>query len=510
MAFSASFVLTIPLIEEIVMQDAIIAVDQGTTSCRAVLYDATGKPIDMAQEEFRQVYPKPGWVEHDAEEIWNTQWRVLRLLLDRYRGAYRFAALGITNQRETTVLWDRRTGKPVSPAIVWQDRRTADICERLKREGFESHVRSRTGLVIDAYFSATKIAWILERQPQVREDAEKGHIAFGTMDSWLIWNLTKGRVHATDASNASRTMLFDIVAGSWDPVLLEALDIPASLLPEVRSSAGDFGHFEYEGLSIPIRGVAGDQQAALFGQGGMEPGTAKNTYGTGCFLLMSTGEKFCTSRSGLLTTIAWKIDGRIEYALEGSVFVAGAAIQWLRDGLGIIQTAPESEAIARQARSTEGIIVVPAFTGLGAPYWDMYARGAIFGLTRDTRRAEIVKATLESLAYQTRDILDAMQEDAGCRLKRLRVDGGASANDMLMQFQADILGAAVERPGRIEATAFGAACLAGKACGLWDHTGPKAPTRIDRVFRPEMTEDERERRYMIWKKAVSRTLGWAE
>ncbi|MEW6259467.1 MAG: glycerol kinase GlpK [Thermodesulfobacteriota bacterium] len=492
------------------MQDAVIAVDQGTTSCRAVLYDAAGKTIDMVQEEFRQYYPQPGWVEHDAEEIWHTQWGVLKALLDRYRDSYRFAAVGITNQRETTVLWDRRTGKPVSPAIVWQDRRTADICERLKREGLEAHVRRCTGLVIDAYFSATKISWILEQHRHVREAAEKGHIAFGTIDSWLIWNLTNGRVHATDPSNASRTMLFDIVAGTWDPVLLETLDIPESILPQVRPSAGDFGHFEYEGLSIPIRGVAGDQQAALFGQGGLEPGTAKNTYGTGCFLLMSTGERLCTSQSGLLTTIAWGIDGRIEYALEGSVFVAGAAIQWLRDGLRIIETAPESETIAQQARSTEGIVVVPAFAGLGAPYWDMYARGAIFGLTRDTRRAEIVKATLESLAFQTRDILDAMQEDAGFRLKRLRVDGGASANDMLMQFQADILGSVVERPGRIEATAFGAACLAGMACGLWDRKGPKASTRIDRIFLPEMAEAEREKRYRIWKKAVSRTLGWVD
>ncbi len=492
------------------MQDAVIAVDQGTTSCRAVLYDATGRAVDMVQEEFRQYYPQPGWVEHDAQEIWDTQWRVLKRLLDRYREPYRFAALGITNQRETTVLWDRRTGKPVAPAIVWQDRRTAYLCERLKREGLEDHVRSRTGLVIDAYFSATKIAWILEQHPHVRKAADEGHIAFGTVDCWLVWNLTKGRVHATDASNASRTMLFDIVAGAWDSVLLETLDIPASILPEVRSSAGDFGHFEYDGRSIPIRGVAGDQQAALFGQGGLEPGTAKNTYGTGCFLLMSTGERFCTSRSGLLTTIAWEIDGRIAYALEGSVFVAGAAIQWLRDGLGMIETASASETIAQQARSTEGIVVVPAFAGLGAPYWDMYARGAIFGLTRDTGRAEIVKATLESLAFQTRDILDAMQEDAGCRLKRLRVDGGASANDMLMQFQADILGAAVERPGRLEATAFGAACLAGMASGLWERTGPTASTRIDRVFLPEMTEIERERRYRIWKKAVSRTLGWVD
>ena len=467
--------------------------------------------MGLAQREFAQHYPKPGWVEHDPLEIWKTQRSMLLQVMREHRvKAGDIAAIGITNQRETTVIWDRDTGKPVHNAIVWQDRRTAPICEQLKSRGLEKYIRQSTGLVVDAYFSGTKIKWLLDNVRGVRERANKGRLLFGTIDTWLIWNLTKGKVHTTDYSNASRTMLYNIRKLSWDQKLLKALNIPASLLPQVRNSSGDFGSFELDGINIPILGVAGDQQAALFGQGCFEKGMTKNTYGTGCFLLMNTGSRPFVSKSGLLTTIAWGLDGRVEYALEGSVLIAGAAIQWLRDGLKIIGSAKESEALALKAAGSDEVVVVPAFAGLGAPYWDMYARGAIFGLTRGTGREHIVKATLESLAFQTRDVLSAMQKDTGLRPRKLRVDGGACANNFLMQFQADILGTPVERPKVIESTAYGAACLAGIAAGLWKKEEITGRKEIGRTFRPSMTHAVREKRYAKWKKAVKRSMKWLD
>jgi len=467
--------------------------------------------VGLAQREFAQHYPKPGWVEHDPLEIWKTQRSMLLQVMREHRvKAGDIAAIGITNQRETTVIWDRDTGKPVHNAIVWQDRRTAPIFEQLKSRGLEKYIRQSTGLVVDAYFSGTKIKWLLDNVRGVRERANKGRLLFGTIDTWLIWNLTKGKVHTTDYSNASRTMLYNIRKLSWDQKLLKALNIPASLLPQVRNSSGDFGSFELDGINIPILGVAGDQQAALFGQGCFEKGMTKNTYGTGCFLLMNTGSRPFVSKSGLLTTIAWGLDGRVEYALEGSVLIAGAAIQWLRDGLKIIGSAKESEALALKAAGSDEVVVVPAFAGLGAPYWDMYARGAIFGLTRGTGREHIVKATLESLAFQTRDVLSAMQKDTGLRPRKLRVDGGACANNFLMQFQADILGTPVERPKVIESTAYGAACLAGIAAGLWKKEEITGRKEIGRTFRPSMTHAVREKRYAKWKKAVKRSMKWLD
>ncbi|NNK84907.1 MAG: glycerol kinase GlpK, partial [Desulfobacterales bacterium] len=485
----------------------VIALDQGTTSSRAVLFNSQGIVEGITQKEFTQHFPRPGWVEHDPMEIWDSQWEVFNQLVSQQKiKPSDIAAIGITNQRETTVVWDKNSGEPVFNAIVWQDRRTASICESLKSDGLEEYIRRTTGLVIDAYFSGTKIKWILDHIKGARQRAEKGELLFGTIDTWLIWKLTNEKVHATDYSNASRTLLYDIRQLKWDPKLLKALDIPDKMLPEVRDSSGNFGELEYKGEKIPITGVAGDQQAALFGQTCFEEGMAKNTYGTGCFLLMNTGEEFVLSQSGLVTTIAWGIDGHIQYALEGSIFIAGAAIQWLRDGLKIIDSAPASEKLAIQAGDAEGVYVVPAFVGLGAPHWDMYARGAILGLTRDTGREHIVKATLESLAFQTRDVLDAMQKDSGIELKKMQVDGGASANNFLMQFQADILGADVERPEVIESTAQGAAYLAGMAVGLWEKDQIAGNRRIDQTFSPLIDESKRQALYTGWQKAVKRSM----
>ena len=490
----------------------ILSLDQGTTSSRAILFDEHGKICAMEQQEFPQIFPKPGWVEHDPMAIWESQLQVAQeVIRNNAVDPSQITAIGITNQRETTVVWNKVTGKPVNNAIVWQDRRTASFCDILKAEGLESYVRENTGLVIDAYFSGTKVRYILEETPGARDMAEKGELLFGTVDSWLIWKLTGGKIHATDYSNASRTMIFNIRSLEWDQRLLSRLDIPDSILPEVRSSSGSFGETEPSlfGTAIPISGVAGDQQAALFGQACFDPGMAKNTYGTGCFMLMNTGQELVHSKSGLLTTIAWGIDGEITYALEGSVFIAGAAIQWLRDGLEIIETSPQSELIAAEVEHTDGVYVVPAFAGLGAPYWDMYARGAIFGLTRGTNRSHLVRATLESLAYQTKDVLDAMEKDAGIQLNRLRVDGGASANNLLMEFQADILDVIVERPKIVETTALGAAYLAGIAAGVWKIGEVVNQWKIDKTFRADMEESKRGKLLNGWKKAVERSLNWA-
>ncbi|HYG17848.1 MAG TPA: glycerol kinase GlpK, partial [Ohtaekwangia sp.] len=485
--------------------------DQGTTSSRAVLFDEEGAIKGIAQQEFRQIFPQSGWVEHDPLEIVKTQLGMLsRVLQENNIKPSEIAALGITNQRETAVVWNRRTGQPVYNAIVWQDKRTAPLCEDLKRRGLEDHVREYTGLVIDSYFSATKVSWILDNVAGVRAMAEKGELAFGTIDSWLIWNMTGGSVHVTDYTNASRTMIYNIRELTWDQKLLKALNIPASMLPEVRPSAHHFGDFMLDGHVIPITGVAGDQQAALFGQACFDPGMAKNTYGTGCFMLMNTGSDIQRSKSGLITTIAWGLQGKVEYALEGSVFIAGAAVQWLRDSMHLIDQSKDSEYFAAKALGSNDVYVVPAFAGLGAPYWDMYARGAIFGLTRDTGKDHIIKATLESLAYQTKDILNAMQEDAGLKLASLKVDGGASANNMLMQFQADILGTDVERPEVIESTALGAAYLAAIQIGLWKKSDIMSNRKIQKCFKPRMSSSVREKLYRGWQKAVKRTMGWGK
>ncbi|MBS1508211.1 MAG: glycerol kinase GlpK [Bacteroidetes bacterium] len=489
----------------------IIALDQGTTSSRAVLFDQQGAIVAIEQKEFRQIFPQPGWVEHDPIEIFSTQHEVLAKLIAKNKiAASSIAAIGITNQRETTVVWNRKTGEPIHNALVWQDKRTASICEELKNKGLADYVRDNTGLVIDSYFSATKIKWILDHVSGARQLAEAGELAFGTIDTWLIWKLTNGKVHVTDYSNASRTMLFNIRDLNWDEKLLQSLDIPKSMLPEVKPSAFAFGEWELEGKKIPIAGVAGDQQAALFGQACFEKGMAKNTYGTGCFMLMNTGEKIQFSKNGLITTIAWGLGGKVEYALEGSVFIAGAAVQWLRDSLHLIDQSKDSEYFAAKALGSNEVYVVPAFAGLGAPYWDMYARGAIFGLTRDTGKDHIIKATLESLAYQTKDILNAMQEDAGVQLSVLKVDGGACANNILMQFQADILGSEVERPEVIESTALGAAYLAGIQIGLWKKEDIVANRKIQKRFVPQMETSVREKLYYGWKKAVERTKGWID
>jgi glycerol kinase len=489
----------------------IIALDQGTTSSRAVLVNEKAEIKGIEQREFTQIFPQPGWVEHDPREILKTQLGVLSDLIEEHKLKQESViALGITNQRETTVVWDRKTGTPVYNAIVWQDKRTASICEELKSRGLTDYVRQNTGLVIDSYFSGTKIKWILDNVEGARAKANKGELAFGTIDTWLIWNLTGGNVHATDVTNASRTMIYNIKDLKWDEKLLKELDIPKSMLPEVKSSANHFGDAEVNGMKIPINGVAGDQQAALFGQACFEPGMAKNTYGTGCFMLMNTGSKMQFSKNGLITTIAWSLDNKVEYALEGSVFIAGAAIQWLRDSLHMIDESKDSEYFALKALGSNDVYVVPAFAGLGAPYWDMYARGAIFGLTRDSEKEHIIKATLESLAYQTKDILNAMQEDAGVKLAILKVDGGASANNMLMQFQADILGAEVERPKVIESTAMGAAYLAGIQAGLWKKSDIVSNRVIERKFNSTMETGVREKLYKGWKKAVERTMGWIE
>jgi len=492
-------------------QKYILALDQGTTSSRAILFDEHGKIAGVTQKEFTQIFPQGGWVEHDAMEIWATQWGVVEELLQK-KGvkADQLAAIGITNQRETTVVWDKNTGQPVYNAIVWQDKRTAPICDDLINKGLEEYVRNNTGLVVDSYFSGTKVKWILDNVTGARQKAEAGDLIFGTIDTWLIWKLTGGKVHATDYSNASRTMVYNIRELKWDEKLLEALSIPSSMLPEVRNSSGDFGVVDSSLLNSPvsITGVAGDQQAALFGQACFEKGMAKNTYGTGCFMLMNTGTEFVASNNGLLTTLAWGIDGKVEYALEGSVFIAGAAIQWLRDGLKLIDSAPDSEFFAMKNNSSDGVYVVPAFTGLGAPYWDMYARGAIFGLTRGTDKSHLIRATLESLAYQTKDVLGAMEQDAGQPLTTLRVDGGACANNLLMQFQADILGVDVERPQIIETTALGAAYLAGIAVGYYTMDNIKTHWLIDKKFSSAMDDSTRKTLYAGWQKAVKRTMDW--
>ncbi|MGA2083680.1 MAG: glycerol kinase GlpK [Holophaga sp.] len=492
----------------------ILALDQGTTSSRAILFDHSGRSVGTAQKEFAQIYPNPGWVEHDPMEIWSTQTDVAREALARAgAGPEEVAALGITNQRETTIVWDRATGRPVHNAIVWQCRRTAAICDELKARGLEEYVRENTGLVLDAYFSGTKVKWILDHVPGARERARDGELLFGNVDTWLIWNLTGRRVHCTDYSNASRTLLFNIKDLAWDRTLLEALDIPAAMLPEVRPSSCVYGETapELEGLAgIPIAGDAGDQQAALFGQACFSPGMAKNTYGTGCFMLMHTGARRVRSTRGLLTTIAWGVDGQVEYALEGSIFVAGAAVQWLRDELKLIDHAAQSETLAASVPDTAGVYLVPAFVGLGAPYWDMYARGVLVGLTRGVGRNHIVRATLEAIAYQTRDVLTAMQEDSGITLKALKVDGGAVPNNFLMQFQADVLGVPVDRPRVTETTALGAAYLAGLATGFWkDRTEIAAKWEVDRTFMPVMDPAVRDRLYAGWKRAVERARGWA-
>ena len=489
----------------------ILSLDQGTTSSRAILFDHDGNIVGVQQQEFTQIYPRPGWVEHNAVEIWRSQREVVRELLRAHPGALdRIEGIGITNQRETTLVWDRHTGQPIHNAIVWQDRRTAAFCDQLKADGHEDYIRRTTGLVVDAYFSGTKINWLLDNVAGARERAERGDLLFGTMDTWLIWKMTGGRVHVTDYSNASRTLLYNIRELKWDEKLLELMNIPAAMLPQVKPSSEVYGQTDQDlfGREIPIAGIAGDQQAALFGQGCYEIGMAKNTYGTGCFMLMNTGTEAVASKNGLLTTIAWGVDGKVQYALEGSVFIAGAAIQWLRDGLKMIDESPDSEYFADKVDSTDGVVVVPAFAGLGAPYWDMYARGAIFGLTRGTGKEHLIRATLESLAYQVRDVLDAMEADSGKSLETLRVDGGASANDFLMQFQSDLLHTPVERPKVRETTALGAAYLAGLATGFWTMDDLVKKRQLDRRFEPRMDQEKRERLYRRWQRAVERTKGW--
>lgn len=493
----------------------IMSLDQGTTSSRAILFDKEGNIVSSSQKEFTQYYPKPGWVEHNAMEIWGSQSGVMREVIETNSiKPEEVAAIGITNQRETTVVWDKHTGKPIYNAIVWQCRRTSAICDKLKREGYDTKIKEKTGLLIDAYFSGTKIKWILDNVEGAREKAENGDLLFGTIDTWLIWNLTRGKVHVTDYSNAARTMLYNIKELKWDDEILELLDIPKSMLPEVKPSSYIYGYTDetmLAGAQIPISGCAGDQQSALFGQTCFEEGSAKNTYGTGCFMLMNTGEKMVESKNGLLTTIAWGVDGKVEYALEGSIFIAGAAIQWLRDELKILYNAKQSEFYAKSVEDTNGVYVVPAFAGLGAPYWDMYARGAIMGLTRGANREHLVRATLESIAYQVKDILEAMQEDSGIDLKGLKVDGGASANDFLMQFQSDILDVNINRPKVVETTALGAAYLAGLAVGFYENKDDiKNSWIIEKEFTPNMSDNKRKVLYKGWKRAVQRSLEWAK
>ena len=495
------------------MQQFILALDQGTTSSRAILFNKQGTIIGVEQEEFTQIYPKPGWVEHDPIEIWSTQLAVAKKVLNRNQVTVeQIAAIGITNQRETTVIWDKNTGRPIHNAIVWQDRRTARICDDLKEQGLAPYFKENTGLVVDAYFSGTKVKWLLDQVDGARAKAENGDLLFGTIDTWLIWNLTRGNLHITDYTNASRTLLYNIKSLDWDAKILETLNIPEAILPEVKPSSTVYGHTDEAlfGKAIPIAGIAGDQQAALFGQACIQPGMAKNTYGTGCFMLMNTGTRPVQSDSGLLTTIALGMDGKVTYALEGSIFIAGAAVQWLRDGLKIIDESPDSEFYAMKVPDTGGVYVVPAFAGLGAPYWDMYARGAIFGLTRGTSKSHLIRATLESLAYQTKDVLMAMEKDSGIPLSRLRVDGGASANNLLMQFQADILNVEVERPAVIETTALGAAYLAGLAVGYWQLNEITDNWNRDALFIPKMEEAGRNKLYNGWQKAVKRSMAWEE
>lgn len=492
----------------------VMALDAGTTSNRCILFNEKGEMCSVAQKEFTQFFPKPAWVEHDADEIWATQYEVAKQAMENVGAtAADIAAIGITNQRETTIVWDKATGEPVHHAIVWQCRRTAEYCDSLKDKGLVDKIREKTGLVIDAYFSGTKIRWILENVPGARQRAEAGELLFGTVETWLIWKLTKGKVHVTDYSNASRTMLFNINTLQWDDEILAELNIPKCMLPEAKPSSCVYGEADPSlfGGPIKIGGAAGDQQAALFGQTCYKAGEAKNTYGTGCFLLMNTGEKPIFSKNGLVTTIAWGLDGKVNYALEGSVFVAGASIQWLRDQLRVVDTAPDSEYMATRVKDTAGCYVVPAFTGLGAPYWDQYARGVIVGLTRGCNKYHIVRATVESLAYQVNDVLQAMKADSGIDLAALNVDGGASANNFLMQTQADISGCPVNRPSCVETTAMGAAYLAGIAVGYWkDKEDVIANTSLDRTFTPAISDEERETRIKGWKKAVKCSFGWAK
>ena len=491
----------------------VMALDAGTTSNRCILFNHEGEICAVAQKEFTQYFPHPGWVEHDANEIWATQLTVACEALEKIGATPdEVAAIGITNQRETTIVWNKETGEPIGPAIVWQCRRTSEYVDSLKEKGLTDFFRSRTGLILDAYFSATKLRWLLENIPGAREDAEAGKLLFGTVDTWLIWKLSGGRAHVTDYSNASRTLMFNIHELKWDEDILKELDIPACMLPEPRPSSDVYSttHPALFGEEIPIAGAAGDQQAALFGQTCFEPGEAKNTYGTGCFMLMNTGETPIESKNGLLTTIAWGLDGKVNYALEGSIFVAGASIQWLRDELKIIDSAPEADVEAEKVPDTNGCYVVPAFTGLGAPYWDQYARGTIVGLTRGVNRNHLIRATLESLAYQSTDVLQAMEADSGIHLSALQVDGGASRSNILMQFQADIINAPVLRPACVETTAMGASYLAGLAVGFWsDKEEIKKNRTLDRTFEPVMSEEIREELLAGWHKAVKCSFGWA-
>ena len=496
------------------MAKYIMALDAGTTSNRCILFNEQGEMCSVAQKEFTQYFPQPGWVEHDANEIWSTQIEVAqRAMANIGATAADIAAIGITNQRETTIVWDRKTGEPVCHAIVWQCRRTSAYCDELKEKGLVEEFRSKTGLVIDAYFSGTKLRWILENVPGVRARAERGELLFGTVETWLIWKLTGGKAHVTDYSNASRTMLFNINTLRWDDEILAELDIPKCMLPEVRPSSCIYGEAlaQYFGAPIPIAGAAGDQQAALFGQTCFQPGEAKNTYGTGCFMLMNTGDKPVFSENGLVTTIAWGLNGQVTYALEGSIFVAGAAIQWLRDEMRLIDSSPDSEYMATKVPDTNGCYVVPAFTGLGAPHWDQYARGIIVGLTRGVNKYHIIRATLDSLCYQTNDVLRAMEADSGIRLAALKVDGGACANNYLMQTQADIIAAPVQRPRCVETTAMGAAYLAGLAVGYWASKEDVVKNwAIDRTFAPNIGAEEREKRIHGWNKALKCAYGWAK
>lgn len=496
------------------MAEIILALDQGTTSSRAILFDAGGHILATAQREFAQHYPQPGWVEHDPSDIWESQFEVAAEVMKKANlHSSDIAAIGVTNQRETTIIWDRKTGQPIYNAIVWQCRRTAGMCEQLKAEGFDKVIREKTGLVTDAYFSGTKIAWLLENVPGARAKAEAGELAFGTVDTWLLWNLSGGSLHITDVSNAARTLIFNIHIGDWDAEILAKLNIPRALLPEVRSSSEVYGESVLFGSKpIPLAGVAGDQQAATFGQVCYQPGLAKNTYGTGCFLLMNTGEKPVPSNAGLLTTVAWRLSKNqpIVYALEGSVFIAGAAVQWLRDELGIIQSAAEIETLAGSVPDSNGIYLVPAFVGLGAPYWDAYARGTIVGLTRGANKNHLARATLEAIAFQSVDVIHAMLADSGLTIDTLRVDGGATKNNLLLQIQADILGAPVERPAVTETTALGAAYLAGLAIGLWKSTDELSRQwKTDRIFEPTIGDDQRQAMLAGWKKAVEKSRGWA-
>ena len=490
----------------------ILALDQGTTSSRAILFDRSGAIRGVAQREFRQIFPQPGWVEHDPQEIWSSQAGVAaEVLAGANLAASDIAAIGVANQRETTIVWDRRTGKPIHNAIVWQDRRTAGMCDRLREAGHADLIRSRTGLVVDAYFSATKVRWLLDHVDGARAKAERGELAFGTVDSWLIWNMTAGRVHITDPTNASRTLLYNIRTNEWDDELLDILGVPRSLLPDVRSSSEEYAKTSERTFmpNVPIAGIAGDQQAALFGQVCTKPGMVKNTYGTGCFLLMQTGEQAVESKHHLLTTVAWRIGDRTEYALEGSVFIAGAVVQWLRDGLGIIQSSSDVESLARSVPDNGGVYFVPAFTGLGAPHWDPYARGAIVGLTRGATGGHLARAALESIAFQTADLIRAMEADAGIRLAELRVDGGATANNLLMQFQSDLLGVPAVRPRIAETTALGAAYLAGLATGFWANQEEiAAQWQVDQRFEPAMDRDLAENMLRQWRRALERAGSW--